>query len=548
MALGPYSLHPSDTDCANRPGGAFRRRQGAFMSFRSIVVCMSAVCVTVAAQAAEWQKVAVGKGEQVEFDPRRIGGTAEGRLLAWSRLVLKKDLIDGETGEPYNTVEAQNSYDCAGARFTTIKRLYLLGDKLVRAEPVYARQEMPASKGGADAVLLAQVCSPQNIARYQAPRPTEKSPAGFGVMHAEMVTDGKGPRNLTVAVGEKAASEKPADGKAVDKPVEKAAEAPAKSEPPKRLLELPKIDKSQIERPTDDAKAAAKADTKAEIKADAKAGSKTITPGKAATEPPLPAVDRHSRELALATSGLVRPPRRKASLPAAEESGGRDRPWSYDGETGPANWARLDPRYALCSSGKRQSPIDIADGVRVDLEAIKLEYRPSPFRIEDNGHTLQVSVGEGNTLSVMGRRYELKQMQFHRPAEERIEGKRYDMSVHLVHRDDEGNVAVLAVMLEKGTVEHPTLQTLWNNLPLEVGMTLSPTAQVDPGRLLPERQAYYTYMGSLTMPPCTENVLWMVLKQPIQISAEQAAIFARLYRNNARPVQAVNGRLIKESR
>ncbi len=144
------------------------------MSFRSIVVCMSAVCVTVAAQAAEWQKVAVGKGEQVEFDPRRIGGTAEGRLLAWSRLVLKKELIDGETGEPYNTVEAQNSYDCAGARFTTIKRLYLLGDKLVRAEPVYARQEMPAGKGGADAVLLAQVCSPQNIARYQAPRPTEK--------------------------------------------------------------------------------------------------------------------------------------------------------------------------------------------------------------------------------------------------------------------------------------------------------------------------------------------------------------------------------------
>jgi carbonic anhydrase len=117
-----------------------------------------------------------------------------------------------------------------------------------------------------------------------------------------------------------------------------------------------------------------------------------------------------------------------------------------------------------------------------------------------------------------------------------------------VHKDDDGNLAVVAVLLEKGDTEHPLIQTLWNNMPLESGMSLSPSTPIDLNKLLPESRAYYTYMGSLTTPPCTENVLWMVFKQPVVLSQEQVSVFSRLYKNNARPVQPTWGRLIKESR
>jgi carbonic anhydrase len=116
--------------------------------------------------------------------------------------------------------------------------------------------------------------------------------------------------------------------------------------------------------------------------------------------------------------------------------------------------------------GERQSPIDIRDGIKVDLEPIRFDYRPSNFRIVDNGHTIQVNLGPGNTMAVMGRMYDLVQFHFHRPSEERINGKGFDMVVHLVHKDLDGRLAVVAVLLERGQA-HPVMQTLWNNLPLE---------------------------------------------------------------------------------
>jgi carbonic anhydrase len=121
------------------------------------------------------------------------------------------------------------------------------------------------------------------------------------------------------------------------------------------------------------------------------------------------------------------------------------------------------------------------------------------------------------------------------------------MVVHLVHKSAEGQLAVVAVLLEKGS-EHPLIQTLWNNLPLEQDMEVTPDEAIDLNKLLPENRTYWTYMGSLTTPPCTEGVVWMVFKQPVQVAEQQVAIFSRLYRNNARPVQPAHGRLIKESR
>lgn len=206
------------------------------------------------------------------------------------------------------------------------------------------------------------------------------------------------------------------------------------------------------------------------------------------------------------------------------------------------------PAGDTCGSGQRQSPIDIRDGIRVDLEPIQFAYRPSLFRVIDNGHTVQVFITGGGSISLLGKAYHLVEFHFHRPAGDLVNGRSYDMSAHLVHKAEDGKQAIVSVLLEKGS-DSPLIQTVWNHLPLEKNEVVAPPATLlDAGQLLPESRSYYTYMGSRTIAPCNEGVLWLVLKQAQQMSAEQMAIFARLYRNNARPVQPGAGRMIKESR
>ena len=218
--------------------------------------------------------------------------------------------------------------------------------------------------------------------------------------------------------------------------------------------------------------------------------------------------------------------------------------WSYDNSDG---WSRLSPDYAVCSSGHLQSPIDISDTIAVDLEAIQFAYRQAPFRVVDSGRGLRMSV-YGGGFGLLGKTYALSRIDFHRPSEITIGGKGFAMEAQLVHRADDGKLAIVVVLLESGK-ENPVVQTALNNLPLERGGEVSPPGQsVDVERLLPDDRRYYAFMGSLTTPPCTEDVLWLVLKKPQPVSPEQLSIFQRLYRANARPVQPVLGRIVKESR
>ncbi|MEO8807729.1 MAG: carbonic anhydrase family protein [Burkholderiaceae bacterium] len=258
-----------------------------------------------------------------------------------------------------------------------------------------------------------------------------------------------------------------------------------------------------------------------------------------------PAAAGHAHAAAPAARRTAAAEPRTASSHAGAEAG-HSAHWSYEGRGGPESWGQMKPEFAKCSSGARQSPIDIRDGIKVSLDAVQFDYKPSAFRVIDNGHTVQVNVAAGNSIEVMGRRYELLQFHFHRPSEERIDGKQFDMVAHLVHKDLEGRLAVVAVLLERGSAL-PIVQSVWNNLPLEKGDEVAARLPLDMGALLPTERSYFTYMGSLTTPPCSEGVLWMVMKNPVQVSAEQIGIFSRLYPMNARPIQSASGRLIKES-
>lgn len=269
---------------------------------------------------------------------------------------------------------------------------------------------------------------------------------------------------------------------------------------------------------------------------------------------PAPATPAAATATAVSPGGAPEPgihwsePRRAANAAAKPPAPPKKKAdhWSYHGDGGPEHWGAMKSEYALCSNGKRQSPIDIRDQISVQLDPVQFDYRASNFRVIDNGHTVQVNVASGNSIEVMGRRYELQQFHFHRPSEERINGRQFDMVVHLVHKDLEGKLAVVAVLLDRGSAQ-PVVQQVWNNLPLEKGEELAARSTLDLNELLPADRGYFTYMGSLTTPPCSEGVLWMVMKNPVSIAPQQIDIFSRLYPMNARPVQASAGRMIKGS-
>jgi carbonic anhydrase len=237
-------------------------------------------------------------------------------------------------------------------------------------------------------------------------------------------------------------------------------------------------------------------------------------------------------------------------------------PWEYEGEKGPEHWSELDPDYAACNAGKEQSPIDIQHAEKADLPALRFEYKSGPLRyLVNNGHTIRVNYhdtpGSGNFFIVGGKRYHLTQFHFHRPSEEQVGGKAYDMVVHLMHTASDGKIAGVAVFLTAGRA-NATIQRIWEHMPKtegKVGADFSheelaiPGVEIDPGGLLPRSVAhYYTYMGSVTAPPCTEGVEWFVLKTPVEISAQQINAFAQLYPNDVRPVQPLNGRIVKGNR
>jgi carbonic anhydrase len=222
--------------------------------------------------------------------------------------------------------------------------------------------------------------------------------------------------------------------------------------------------------------------------------------------------------------------------------------WDYGESKGPSHWGELEPEFAPCKNGHHQSPIDIRGPQKADLPSIQFDYKPSSLHIIDNGHTVMINYGPGSSMTVGGKKYALEQFHFHRPSEETIEGKGYEMVVHLVHADQQGNLAVVAVLLQKGE-DNSLVRELWKDVPKEKEKEEDlGSVQIDVASLLPADRGYYTYQGSLTTPPCSENVTWFVLKHPMTVSAAEIEQFSNLYRHDARPTQPPYDRVVLESK
>ena len=220
---------------------------------------------------------------------------------------------------------------------------------------------------------------------------------------------------------------------------------------------------------------------------------------------------------------------------------------SYEGQTGPDAWGSLDPSYAECKSGQRESPVNITGAVKADLSPIKFDYKLTPLKIINTGHTIQVNYGSGSSITVDGVVYDLVQFHFHHPGENAIDGQRGDLELHLVHRNAQGQLAVVAILLKSGSEDFP-LHVLWNYLPKDVGKEAEhKKVELNAEDFLPNDRNFYKFSGSLTTPPCSEGVTWLVMKQFVEVSPAQIAAFAKLFPNDARPLQALNGRSIEES-
>lgn len=218
--------------------------------------------------------------------------------------------------------------------------------------------------------------------------------------------------------------------------------------------------------------------------------------------------------------------------------------WSYSGPTGPEHWGDLDPRYAAAKTGRQQSPIDLTGPFETGAETAFFTYQASPLSVENNGHSIQVNCPQGSSVSVGGRRYDLIQYHFHTPSEHTVDGGFYEMEVHLVHQGAHGQFMVVGAFMTKGNT-HLALDEIWKYMPESAGDSVENDVLVDPTDFLPTDRRLVQYDGSLTTPPCTEGVGWIMMLEPIHVSAEQIQQFERVIGPSNRPVQPLNDRVLR---
>jgi len=220
--------------------------------------------------------------------------------------------------------------------------------------------------------------------------------------------------------------------------------------------------------------------------------------------------------------------------------------WSYEGQTGPAHWGELSPDFKVCRLGLEQTPIDLSGSLKADLGSLAIDYHNVPFKVLNNGHTIQSDCSTGCAFSIADTRYDLAQFHFHHPSEHLLDGKAFDMELHLVHKSADGALAVIGVFVASGS-HNPALDSIFSRMPASEGAATVADVEIDPSSLLPAARNHFRYAGSLTTPPCSEGLVWTVFRDPIEASPAQIHKFAALFPNNARPVQRKNNRFLIEA-
>jgi carbonic anhydrase len=201
----------------------------------------------------------------------------------------------------------------------------------------------------------------------------------------------------------------------------------------------------------------------------------------------------------------------------------------------------------ICENGKRQSPIDIRETVRQALPALDFHYAPAMLKLADDGHTVRVRFANGSTLKIGKERYTLQQFHFHTPGGDKIVGEEFPMAAHLLHKSPSGQLLAVVVPFRTGQ-ENALLKTLMPRIPARAdGDHSHADVSVNASDLIPATRGYFRYSGSVTGPPCTEGVEWIVLKQPLQLSPDQLTRYRARFADNARAVQPLHQRAVLES-
>ncbi|MDO4233054.1 MAG: carbonic anhydrase family protein [Lautropia sp.] len=218
--------------------------------------------------------------------------------------------------------------------------------------------------------------------------------------------------------------------------------------------------------------------------------------------------------------------------------------WSYQGEESPLHWGELSAEYADCSRGKNQSPVDFTEAEGTQGGRLHLQYKPTRFSVINNGHTIQATPADGvQSLQIGTKQFRLRQFHFHTPSEHTFKGKHFPMEVHLVHQSDEGELAVLGAVFKEGPA-NPALTGLLAQ-PVLPGKRVHLNTPLKLEDLLPKSSIHFRLNGSLTTPPCSEGVNWVVFSSPVPASAQQIeAMHKMIGQDNARPIQPLNARII----
>ena len=518
------------------------------------------------AQAA-WQVVDTNARLQTEVD-LATAKRKDGIVTGWVQHThTKKATTQSGAYFVYRTMKEQVRLDCAQQTSTVLTRGYFDDDGSEIASIKGTGETRTVMPDTPEQRVLSRLCNPSaeagKPARARAGNIAAAAPVAPAAAADPRFMDGPAPKPRADIIRAKAEAPEPAPApaaaalarptekadtkaapKPAEKPAEKAAEMPATHGTDTKQATLPAA--KQVTLP------AAKQATlpAAKVEAHAAVPKMPIREVSNPNESRAAVVARVMKARAGAPYPAEPLARAKTILAAAGTHGTgamhtHEAHWDYEGEYAPYRWGDMKADFASCKSGTRQSPIDIRNPVIGEVEPIRFQYEDVPLKVSNNGHTIQVDYAPGSFILFGGSRYELMQFHFHSPSEERVNGRAFDMVAHLVHRSAQGRLAVVAVLLTVGA-EQPTLQKVWNAMP---GTRNSTRERLDVAinaqQLLPADKTYYSYMGSLTTPPCTEGVQWLVMKTPVEISRDQIAHFTALYPMNARPLQALNDRLIK---